>query len=315
MISDESSSSQGSLVNPASPETDPFVSPPAPLTESQAVLDPDNPPWAQPTWLGVLKAVLTWIGSVLFLLFVPLILVIPYFIYLFSTSGGPRPEDLLTDKTFLFLSIAGVIPAHLVTFVVAYFVVTSLGRYPFFKTLGLEWPRSVGSWAGIALCVLIAGALLGIGVLITWLFGGEKTDLDLIIESSLRARLATVFLAVVTAPIIEEVIYRGVLYPAIARVTGAGFAIAIVSILFAGVHFYQYRNNLAVVAVITILSASLTTVRALTHRLLPSFIIHLVFNGVQSVLILLQGATKPEPITPPTVPAVELLSLFLRHFS
>ena len=108
------------------------------------VIDPENPPWALPSWLGLVKAIATWIGSVALLLFVPLILVIPYFIYLF-TSGGPQPADLMGDKTFLFLSILGVIPAHILTFALAYIVITSGGKYPFLKTLGLEWPQTMSS--------------------------------------------------------------------------------------------------------------------------------------------------------------------------
>ena len=265
----------------------------------------------------MLKALLTWVGSVFFLLAIPVVLVIPYFVYLAVNAAVPEPDGLMRDKVFLFLSILGVIPAHLLTFFIAYLVVTNGRQHSFSKTLGLEWPRSVNAWAGVGLCVLIAGFLLLVGSLITWLFGGDKkTDLDLIIESSFAARLATVFLAVGTAPIVEEVIYRGVLYPAFAKLVRPVFAIILVSLLFAGVHFYQYRNNLAVIAVITLLSASLTTVRAVTHRLLPSFVIHLVFNGLQSIMILLQGVMPTEPVTPqpPPVPGVTFITTFLDLF-
>jgi membrane protease YdiL (CAAX protease family) len=62
-----------------------------------------------------------------------------------------------------------------------------------------------------------------------------------------------------------------------------------VSLLFAGVHVFQYRNNLAVISVITLLSITLTVSRAVTGKLLPAFIIHLVFNGIQSALIVASG--------------------------
>ncbi|HEX6730024.1 MAG TPA: hypothetical protein VF074_08440, partial [Pyrinomonadaceae bacterium] len=77
------------LISPGLEATEVLPTPPPPGEVQPAVIDPDNPPWAWPSWLGVLKAVGTWIGSVLFLLFVPLVLVIPYFIYLFSTTRGP----------------------------------------------------------------------------------------------------------------------------------------------------------------------------------------------------------------------------------
>jgi membrane protease YdiL (CAAX protease family) len=145
----------------------------------------------------------------------------------------------------------------------------------------------------------VAALLLGVGVLVTNVLGGGKTDLDRLIESSYQARLATVFLAVVTAPLVEEVIYRGMLYPAIQRVVGMGWAIAIVSILFAGVHVYQYKNNIGVIVVITILSVTLTAIRAFTQKLLPSFVVHLIFNGLQSLYLILEPfIAKPDKVQP-----------------
>jgi membrane protease YdiL (CAAX protease family) len=84
-------------------------------------------------------------------------------------------------------------------------------------------------------------------------------------------------------------IYRGLLYRALEKAAGVGVAIGIVSLLFAGVHVFQYRNNLAVIVVITLLSITLTVTRAITGKVLPAFIIHLVFNGIQSVLIVVGG--------------------------
>ncbi|HKU75528.1 MAG TPA: CPBP family intramembrane glutamic endopeptidase, partial [Pyrinomonadaceae bacterium] len=80
---------------------------------------------------------------------------------------------------------------------------------------------------------------------------------------------------------------RGLLYKALEKAGGVAVAIVIVSLLFAGVHVFQYRNNVAVIAVITLLSITLTVTRAVSGKVLPAFIIHLVFNGIQSVLIVL----------------------------
>jgi membrane protease YdiL (CAAX protease family) len=138
--------------------------------------------------------------------------------------------------------------------------------------------------------------LLIIGGLITWFFGGSETQLDQIINSSLKARFVIAFMAAVTGPFVEELIYRGVLYSALQKVLGMTKAVVIVSILFAGVHVLQYYKNLAVIAAITILSVSLTLVRARTGRLLPSYVIHLVFNGIQAVILVLQPFTEKSPV-------------------
>ncbi len=248
----------------------------------QRPITPDNPPW------GLLIALATWVLSVICLVIVPLVMVIPYLVYLMTQHGRLSAEQLTVDKTLLFLSIVGVVPAHLLTLGIAWAVVTSWGRYPFFATLGFSWPKSWGPLKGTLICAGLAVLLLGVGGLITTFVGGSKTQLDLIIESSAATRITVALLSFVSAPFVEELVYRGIVYPAVARLTGAGWAIAIVSLLFAGVHFWQYQNNLGVILVIAILSIVLTTLRAVTGSLLPPFMLHLIFNGLQSVFLLLQ---------------------------
>ena len=242
-------------------------------------------------WLDVLKAVGLWILSVLVLAVVPLLVLAPYLIYRVATVGQAalNPNVLATDTMVLFYSVVGIVPAHLLTLYLAYLVVTEGGQRPFWKTLRWEWPQGTTPMTAVLLSVLIAVVLYGLAWGLTTLYGGEKTDLDRLIESSMYTRVATAFIAFATAPLAEEVIYRGVIYPAVEKVMGMGFAVAIVSMLFAGVHVWQYRTNIAVIVVITLLSVILTLARAVTGKLLPSFIIHLVFNGVQSVLIVLSG--------------------------
>ena len=225
--------------------------------------------------------------SLVLLLFVPLIAAIPYFLYVWRTRGMPRPEALATDKTLLFISILGIVPTHLLTILLVWLVVTEGRKRPFWKTIGFEWPPMASPLVSTLACILIAGSLFVIGALVTSIWGGSKTDLDLLVESSLPARFATAFVAVFTAPLVEEMIYRGVVYSAVEQALGRAVAIGAVSLLFAGVHVFQYKNNIAVIIVITLLSFTLTFVRAYTGKLLPSFVIHLVFNGIQSVVIVL----------------------------
>jgi hypothetical protein len=236
-----------------------------------------------------MKAFGLWVMSVLVLGVVPLLILAPYLVYRVAMVGQAaiHPDALKSDKMLIFYSVIGIIPAHLVTLYLAYLVVTEGGRWPFWKTLRWEWPAGMTATTVTLLSTLIAIMLYGLAWGVTSLYGGEKTDLDLLIESSLYTRIATAFIAFATAPLVEEVIYRGVIYPAVEKVMGMGFAIAVVSLLFAGVHVFQYRTNIAVIVVITLLSITLTVVRAVTGKLLPSFIIHLIFNGVQSVLIVL----------------------------
>ncbi len=240
-------------------------------------------------WYDVARAVGLWVISVALIVLIPTIYAIPYLVYRIVKFGPPSPQVLATDKTLIFFSVVGILPTHLLTLTLVWMVVTNGGRRPFWKTIGFEWPKNTSPLMATLLSVLLAIILFGLAWAITMFYGERKTDLDIIIESSMYTRVATALVAVVTAPLAEELIYRGVLYSALEKAAGMGVSIAVVSLLFAGVHVWQYRNNLAVILVITLLSITLTVARAVTGKLLPSFIIHTVFNGIQSVLIVLSG--------------------------
>jgi membrane protease YdiL (CAAX protease family) len=263
-------------------------------------------------WWDVFVAFMAWLGSIVLLLFVPLLAIIPYFVYLTVKGGAPTPDSFAQDKTFLFLSIVSVIPAHLLTLLGVWLIVTRRGKRNFWPALKVSWPESWAAWQGVVVCFGIAVVLLSLGALVTKFLGGGKTDLDQLIESSFRARLATAILAVATAPLVEEIIYRGVLYPALQRLLGMGWAVVIVTVMFAGVHVPQYMNNIGVILVITALSVVLTLIRAKTDRLLPSIVIHLIFNGLQSLILIIEPfVEKPEKIE--TAPTIIFLSRFIRH--
>jgi membrane protease YdiL (CAAX protease family) len=135
---------------------------------------------------------------------------------------------------------------------------------------------------------LAAVALLVAGGTVAWLIPGEKTPFEQMLESSAAARFATAFLATATAPLVEELVYRGVLYPALRRVTGVVWAVVIVSAMFSVVHVTQYYNNIGVIAAVSMLAFALTYVRARTGRVLPCFVIHLIFNGLQVAALIFE---------------------------
>jgi membrane protease YdiL (CAAX protease family) len=257
--------------------------PPAVPAGAQVLPSP-KPVWWM-AWIDVGIAVAAWFVSVILLLLVPVIYALPYMIYRIVKVGAPSPEALTSDKMLIFFSVAGILPTHLLTFVLVWAIVSYAGRRPFWKNIDFDWPSNSSHAMTTMLSVVLAIVLFSVAFAITMLYGERKTDLDLMIESSIYTRIATAFVAVVTAPLVEELIYRGLLYKALERAAGVAIAIVVVSLLFAGVHVFQYRNNLAVIAVITLLSITLTVARAVTGKVLPAFIIHLVFNGIQSVLI------------------------------
>src|SRR3979411_589119 len=94
------------------------------------------------------------------------------------------------------------------------------------------------------------------------------------------------------------------MYSAMQRVIGRWFAVIVVASMFAGLHVYQYRQNIGAILSISLLSFVLTYIRAHTGRLLPCFVIHFVCNGIQSLIIVLEPYLRaiaehwrPQPTT------------------
>jgi membrane protease YdiL (CAAX protease family) len=175
-------------------------------------------------------------------------------------------------------------------------LVTRFGRRPFLASLGWGWSGRVRFWGSVGLGI----ALFLAGTAIAKLLGGDQpTQMEQIIHSSARSRYLIAALAVLTAPFVEEFIYRGVLYAALQRLVGVAGAVVFVLGLFTLIHVPQYWPNFGVIAAVGMLSVSLTIIRAYTGRLLPCIVIHLVFNGITSVLLLI------EPHLPKIGPASE----------
>jgi len=238
---------------------------------------PDNPPW------GILGAILTWLASMAMLAIVPNICVLPYLASRYRGVGATK-EILVADKTFIFLFVLGWLPAHLLTLALIWAVATRLGKRSIKEVFGWSWSPNFGLWRSSALAI----SLFIVTLFLVGFFGGQKTDLDRILESSRATAVTLAIIAVATAPLVEEMTYRGLLYSAFHRALGQWWAVIVVASMFAGLHVVQYWPNAGAISSITLLSVVLTLIRARTGRLLPCFVVHLVFNGVQSVIILLE---------------------------
>ena len=265
---------------------------------SVSVVNPDNPPW------GLLAAVGVVLGSLALVVLLQVAGIVPYFIWRAANSLPLMVEGQM-DKNVILISVLAMVPAHLLTLVLAWLVVTGRGKHAFWKALGWAWSPRYGFIADIAASILITLGLYGISVGLFYIFGNQETDLVRMLNSSPAARYGIVVMAVLTAPLVEEVVYRGVLYPALQRRTGRLWGVLGVTLVFALIHVPQYVPNYGALSAILILSLTLTFVRAYTGRLLPCVVIHTIFNSLSSVGILLEPYLKSAPpVTEPTTSTV-----------
>jgi uncharacterized protein len=257
---------------------------------------PNNPPWNIPVALGV------WFLSVLLVVFMPMLFLLPYLV-----SKGIRPGDtdtvrsfLLADSTAVILQLAPIILAHGFTLLVAWFVITRFNTYSFRQTLG--WTMNgFKIWHGVAITI----GFYVIAIVLTTLLGDVENEFELLIRNSRYAVYLVAFFATFTAPLVEEVIYRGLLYSAFQRRFGAVLAIISVTLLFTAVHVPQYsigaNPDFATLVALLLLSLTLTLIRARTDSLLPCIVLHTIFNGIQSALLLAEPYLRSlQPVVEPT---------------
>jgi membrane protease YdiL (CAAX protease family) len=233
---------------------------------------------------GTGTGLLVWLVSTVLTLGLPLVFGLGYLIVKMFRTGQPPTEETLSRDVMLALITAGMtFPAHLLTLLICWLVVTSWGKRPFLQTISWGHP-SVLDWV---YAIALSGLMLSAGYVFQKLLPTSETSLEKLLKLSYSVRVMVAALAVLTAPLVEEVVYRGVLYAGIEKDWGKTAGVVVVTFLFALVHVPQYKESYAALAAILTLSLSLTLLRALTGKLGPCVITHLVYNGIQAAWLLL----------------------------
>lgn len=248
---------------------------------------PNDPPW------GVGIAIGIWMFSVFLILILPSFFLIVYT----ATLDPPIKESAAlielakNDPTAILVQIVAIIPAHILTFFAAWLVVTRNGKYSFRKTIG--WRSGGIRWWHYA-AILVS--FLAVTFVVSNFFPERDNDMLRILQSSRTVAILMAMLATFTAPMVEEVVYRGVLYSAFHRRINAPAAFLLVTALFLTVHIPQYYPSYSTIFLIALLSVTLTSLRVRSKNLLPCIILHTLFNGLQSIFIVLDPSPKvPDP--------------------
>jgi membrane protease YdiL (CAAX protease family) len=162
----------------------------------------------------------------------------------------------------------------------AYMILLVEGKYHirFWKAIRWNWPGMAG------LILLGVGALmLSFDVLGRFLPMPKTTPFDQFFERPLDAYLTAAF-AITLGPLMEELFFRGFLYPVLARRWGAFWSILVTALLFALIHSPQYGYSWAAVLIVCLVGVVLTTVRAVTKSVASSFLAHVGYNATLMAL-------------------------------
>jgi membrane protease YdiL (CAAX protease family) len=248
----------------------PFVVVPIPAALPQAV-PPAPKAHENPVWTGwdvLLMLILTAVTFVLAQLFV-----VPGLFRLAYPEATPM--ELMQKPALMLLS------QLLLYAVMALFMVLLVeGKYHtrFWPAIRWNWPGVAGvSFVGMGVL------MLGFDILGRFLPMPKNTPFDQFFDRPFDAYLTAAF-AVTLGPLMEELFFRGFLYPVVARRLGAVWGILLTALPFGLMHFFQYGNSWGAVLIVFLVGVVLTTVRAMTKSVAASFLAHVGYNGTLMVL-------------------------------
>ncbi|HEY2461025.1 MAG TPA: CPBP family glutamic-type intramembrane protease [Candidatus Acidoferrum sp.] len=205
-------------------------------------------------------------------------------------------EYFLSKPQFLFGSN---VLWYATIFLFLYVTLAVLRELPFWRSLG--WrplkpnPKTgkTGPWiffllgCGLSILVAIAGSQV---------HSNENIPIQELFKNRTNAFLL-MGMAVLIAPLFEETIFRGYLYPLFAKSFGVLPSVLLTGLLFGLLHGSQLGWTWGIVLLLIVVGVVLTYVRARTGTVFASFLVHLGYNSMIAVtsIVSTHGFTKLTP--------------------
>jgi len=158
-------------------------------------------------------------------------------------------------------------------------------RAPFWRTIGWRPLETTTSPRALAyLTLVLGGFLLAVVTVIaeTAFPPRHALPIETVLQDP-RAALLFMLTAVLVAPVVEETLFRGYLYPVVARSFGVGAGVFITGTLFGLLHSVQLWGGWWQIALLIVVGLVFTLVRARTGTVLASFIVHISYNALQVI--------------------------------
>jgi len=181
-------------------------------------------------------------------------------------------------------------------FLFLYVTLGVLRGVPFWSSLGWKKLKSNLS-AGKANPWAYFFAGCGLAIFVFLASSQVHTNDKMPIEEVLKNRSSAILLmamAVLVAPLVEETVFRGYLYPLFAKSFGILPGILLTGVLFGLMHGAQLAWTWGIVGLLIVVGIIFTFARAQTGTVLASFLLHLGYNSMIALATIIgtHGFTK-----------------------
>lgn len=249
--------------------------PPNPLPNDESIQAPEAPTFdfsAQPMPAQAPKDPPWSIGDVLLLaaLSFVAVFILQAIALVIGTRLHPHMPVLDVAKNARYL-----VPPQLIAYLLIFAYMVALVRargVPFWRGIRWDWPKSwilfLLGGLGVALFTQVVGSRLPMP---------KDTPFQQYFSDTTSAYLMAV-MAVFFAPFMEEMFFRGFMFPVLARKLGTIASIFITAICFTLIHAQQLAVSWAPLLLIFIVGITLTLVRYRTGSVASSFLVHFGYN-------------------------------------
>ncbi len=269
---------------PSSPPIVPLEAIPRFASDPVALPPRVYPPDLQISW--------SWHHLIVFLVFIFITLLGTQAIFLAAYAPHQKMTTQQLEEYMLSkpqVAIGSTIAIYALVLLFLYVTLALLRGQPFWSTLGWRkiLPKSDGQARNPLLFFFIG---CGLSLLVFGLTSVIKTPENTPIEAVFKYKqtaMLFVAMAVLVAPLAEETIFRGYLYPMFARWFGVLPSIVVTGVLFGLMHGPQLGGAKSLIAVMSLVGIIFTVVRARTGSVFASYLMHLGYNSLIGVSLVL----------------------------
>ncbi len=203
-------------------------------------------------------------------------------------AGSGFDSEAVIGSVLFQLVLQFVWWAILLSFIYAVITVKyglSFGDSIGWRRLGRPWLDTVlYCWGGVALAFSV-GAIASVISMPT-----EPLPIEQLLKDPQAVLVFAVF-GVLIAPPMEEMAFRGFLYPVVERSWGKAAAVLVTSAIFSLPHGWQYGWHWQILLLLLYVGVVFGVLRARTGSLVPSTLVHCAYNATLFAALIVGGDT------------------------
>ena len=190
--------------------------------------------------------------------------------YLQDSPSGKSILVILT-QTLLSLALLGYLFVH----------IRARFERPFWRTIGWR-PLQTGAVPRRIVCLSLILGGFSLSLLVQLASAAFQNKAKLPIQEYFqdpRSALLLMIMSILLAPLVEETIFRGYVYPVLARRFGIGAGVVITGTLFGLLHAPQLWGGWGQILLLIGVGIIFTAARAVSHTVVASYLLHVSYNS------------------------------------